>query len=252
MFLLLSNDDGYLSPGLTLMADVLRKEVERLAIMAPDRNCSAASHCLTLSRPLSVYAHGQEVYSVDGTPADCVYLATSGYFDCIPDMVISGINRGANLGNDVIYSGTVAAAFEGRYLSMPAIAVSNISENPKYFADSALIIRDILRHILKYPLSKKIFLNINIPDLPYKDIKGFKITTLGHRGPALPAIEVQNPRGQKMFWVGRFSAAEKQHSSTDMAVVTDGYVSITPLQFNLTHYQQLEPIEHWLKGISHD
>ena len=163
MLILLSNDDGYLAPGLQALASALRSYADRVLIMAPDRNMSGASHSLTLSRPLSVQTHGNDVFSVDGTPSDCVHLALNGYFEHKVDMVVSGINRGANLGDDVMYSGTVAAAYEGRNLGFPAVAVSNVSHCPQHFADSALLVVDLLKRLQKHTLPQGTFLNVNIP-----------------------------------------------------------------------------------------
>lgn len=246
MLLLLSNDDGYLAPGLQALAAALRAHAERVMIMAPDRNMSGASHSLTLSRPLSVQAHGNDVFSVDGTPADCVHLALNGYFEHKADMVISGINRGANLGDDVIYSGTVAAAYEGRNLGFPAMAVSNVARRPQHFADSALIVVDLLKRLQKHALPQGAFLNVNIPDLPYAEIKGFKTTVLGRRLSAQPAQGAKSPRGDEYLWVGAFGMADDAQADTDFAAVAEGFVSVTPLQFDLSHRAQLAAVECWL------
>lgn len=247
MFLLLSNDDGYLSPGLRIMAETLRQDVSRLAVMAPDRDCSGASHSLSLTRPLSVHDHGKGIFSVDGTPSDCVYLGLSGYFDQSPEMVISGINRGANLGDDVLYSGTVAAAFEGRHLGLPSIAVSNASHNPQYYEDSAKIVRDLFLHLRECPLPAKTLLNVNIPDLPYAQIKGFRTTVLGRRNASEPLIKAENPRGQALYWVGPAGSVAEGGEETDFHAVEAGYVSITPLQFDLTHHRQMSDVRTWLE-----
>ena len=171
MFLLLSNDDGYLSPGLRQLATALASEAARLAVIAPDRDCSGASHSLTLKRPLSVTDQGAGVWSVDGTPSDCVHLALTGYLDSLPDMVVSGINHGANMGEDVLYSGTVAAAFEGHNLGLPAIAVSVAAQQPQHLDSAVKSVIDLYRHLAANPLPQNLFLNINIPDLPYKTSK---------------------------------------------------------------------------------
>ncbi|MDO4777645.1 MAG: 5'/3'-nucleotidase SurE [Cardiobacteriaceae bacterium] len=249
MFLLLSNDDGYLSPGLRVMADVLRDQVGRLVVMAPDRDCSGASHSLTLKRPLAVHAHADGFYSVDGTPSDCVHLAVSGFFDERPQMVISGINRGANLGDDVMYSGTVAAAFEGRHLGLPAIAVSNVAHDPAHWESSAHVVLDLFRHVRQYPLAPNTLLNVNIPDLPYNEIRGFRTTTLGRRMEAMPLVETVNPRNKKLYWIGRAGEAAEGDEDTDFRAVEQGYVSVTPLQFNLTDFDQLGDVTQWLEGL---
>ena len=249
MFLLLSNDDGYLSPGLRAMADALRDQVARLVVMAPDRDCSGASHSLTLKRPLSVSAHEDGVYSVDGTPSDCVHLAVSGFFDERPHMVISGINRGANMGDDVLYSGTVAAAFEGRHLGLPSIAVSNVAHQPRHWQASAQVVRDLFAHIRAYPLPSHMFLNVNIPDLPYGDIRGFRSTVLGRRAEPGALVETLSPRDKTLFWIGRSGDALEDEGDTDFQAVADGFVSVTPLQFNLTDFDQLGDVARWLEGL---
>lgn len=249
MFLLLSNDDGYLSPGLRVMADTLRDQVGRLVVMAPDRDCSGASHSLTLKRPLAVQAHEDGIFSVDGTPSDCVHLAVSGFFDERPQMVISGINRGANMGDDVMYSGTVAAAFEGRHLGLPAIAVSNVSHEPRHWESSAHVVLDLFRHVRAHPLAPNTMLNVNIPDLPYNEIRGFRTTTLGRRMEAKPLVETVNPRNKKFYWIGQAGEAAEGDEDTDFQAVEQGYVSVTPLQFNLTDFDQLGDVTRWLEGL---
>lgn len=248
MFLLLANDDGYLAPGIQALAEALRPEVERLVVMAPDRNMSGASHSLSLTRPLSVRSYGEDVYSVEGTPSDCVHLALTGYFDEMPDMVISGINQGANMGDDVMYSGTVAAAFAGRHLGLPAIAISNESHNPKHYDASAQVAVDLLKRIRQFPLPAGTLLNVNVPDLPYSDIRGLKTTVLGARHPSQPLVRTQNPRGQTFYWLGVAGQARASDENTDFYAVGEGFVSITPLQFDLTNHRQLQDVEHWLEG----
>lgn len=249
MFVLLSNDDGYLSAGLRLLADALAKTVKRVVVMAPDRDCSGASHSLTLARPLNVYAHDAQIYSVDGTPADCVKVALSGYFETLPDMVISGINRGANLGDDVIYSGTVAAAFEGMQLGLPALAVSNVSHAPKHWQSSVEVVKQLLLDIQKKLLPENTLLNVNIPDLPYEQIKGRRLTVLGRREPSNALVTVENPRGQVMYWFDVAGQAKSSSQATDFDALAQGYVSITPLQFDLTHQSKLEEMQTWLKEL---
>lgn len=217
--------------------------------MAPDRDCSGASHSLTLRRPLTVTRHNEQLYSVDGTPSDCVNLALSGYFDEQPQMVISGINRGANLGDDVMYSGTVAAAFEGRHLGLPAIAVSSNAHHPEHFADAAKIVVDLFRHLRIHPLPANTLLNINIPDVPYQQIKGFRTTTLSTRSKPGALINARDPRGREMYWLGPPGDVANEGEETDFHAVTHGYVSVTPLQFDLTHHRQLDGVRSWLEDI---
>ncbi|MDO4643380.1 MAG: 5'/3'-nucleotidase SurE [Cardiobacteriaceae bacterium] len=247
MFLLLSNDDGYLSPGLRLLAEALSNEVARLSVIAPDRDCSGASHSLTLKRPLLVTDHGAGIWSVDGTPSDCVHLAMTGYFDVLPDMVISGINHGANMGDDVLYSGTVAAAFEGHNLGLPAIAVSNVASNPQHMDSAVKIVRDLFLRLAANPLPRNLFLNVNIPDLPYEQIKGLRATVLGTRHPAAPLIETKNPRGKTLFWIGPAGGIVSGEDNTDFNAIEGGYVSVTPLQFNLTAHNQIGDVVTWLE-----
>lgn len=249
MFLLLSNDDGYLSRGLRLMAQALAPEVERMVVMAPDRDCSGASHSLTLSRPLSVTAHDDVIHSVDGTPSDCVNLALSGYFDQQPEMVISGINRGANLGDDVMYSGTVAAAFEGRHLGLPAIAVSSVSHHPEHLDAAVQIVVDLFRHLRIHPLPANTLLNVNIPDRAYDDIRGFRTTILGTRTQPGALVEIKDPRARTMYWIGPPGDIDDNSEETDFHAVSEGYVSLTPLQFDLTHHRQLTDLRRWLENI---
>ncbi|WP_298048720.1 5'/3'-nucleotidase SurE [uncultured Cardiobacterium sp.] len=247
MFLLLSNDDGYLAPGLRRLADALHHEVNRLAVIAPDRDCSGASHSLTLKRPLSITEHGANIWSVDGTPSDCVHLALTGYLDTRPDMVISGINHGANMGEDVLYSGTVAAAFEGHNLGLPAIAVSIAARNPAHLDSAVKITTDLYRHMSESPLPRNLFLNINIPDLPYKDIKGIRATVLGARHPAGPLQQIKNPRDKILYWIGSAGNFAGGGDNTDFHAVEAGYVSVTPLQFDLTAHDQLHDLGTWLE-----
>ncbi len=247
MFLLLSNDDGYLSPGLRQLATALASEAARLAVIAPDRDCSGASHSLTLKRPLSVTDQGAGVWSVDGTPSDCVHLALTGYLDSLPDMVVSGINHGANMGEDVLYSGTVAAAFEGHNLGLPAIAVSVAAQQPQHLDSAVKSVIDLYRHLAANPLPQNLFLNINIPDLPYKDIKGCRATSLGTRHPAGPLQETKNPRGKTLFWIGAAGSRRAGDEQSDFHAVENGYISVTPLQFDLTAQRQIADVAAWLE-----
>ena len=249
MFLLLSNDDGYLSPGLRQLADALASEATRIAVIAPDRDCSGASHSLTLKRPLSVTDHGAGIWSVDGTPSDCVHLALTGYLDTLPDMIISGINHGANMGEDVLYSGTVAAAFEGHNLGLPAIAVSSTAHHPQHLDSAVKTVIDLYRHLTANPLPRNTFLNINIPDLPYKDLKGYRATVLGARHPAGPLQETKNPRGKTQFWIGSAGSRVEGNEQTDFHAVENGYISVTPLQFDLTAHRELPDVAAWLEEL---
>lgn len=245
MHILLSNDDGYLAQGLIALADGLRSFAD-ISVVAPDKNRSAASNSLTLEMPLRAHEMANGFIKVDGTPTDCVHLAITGLLKEEPDMVFSGINHGANLGDDVLYSGTVAAATEGRFLGLPAVAMSMVSSNPQHFASAVNVAQIILQRLLDKPLAKDILLNVNVPDLPWSDIKGFQSTRLGQRHKAEPVIQSQDPRGRAIYWVGPPGAEQGAGPGTDFYAVSQGYVSVTPLQLDLTRYDALDMIKDWL------
>lgn len=245
MHILLSNDDGYLAQGLIALADGLRSFAD-ISVVAPDKNRSAASNSLTLEIPLRAHEMANGFIKVDGTPTDCVHLAITGLLKEEPDMVFSGINHGANLGDDVLYSGTVAAATEGRFLGLPAVAMSMVSSNPQHFASAVNVAQIILQRLLDKPLAKDILLNVNVPDLPWSDIKGFQSTRLGQRHKAEPVIQSQDPRGRAIYWVGPPGAEQDAGPGTDFYAVSQGYVSVTPLQLDLTRYDALDMIKDWL------
>jgi len=245
MHILLSNDDGYLAQGLVALADGLRL-VADISVVAPDKNRSAASNSLTLEMPLRAQQMDNGFIKVDGTPTDCVHLAITGLLEIEPDMVFAGINHGANLGDDVLYSGTVAAATEGRFLGLPAIAISMVSSDPQYFETAVKVAGIILQRLLEQPLAKDILLNINVPDLPWSEIKGFQSTRLGQRHKAEPVIETQDPRGRTIYWVGPPGAEQDAGPGTDFYAVSQGYVSVTPLQLDLTRYDMLDTVKEWL------
>ncbi|GAW86452.1 5'-nucleotidase [Bathymodiolus platifrons methanotrophic gill symbiont] len=245
MHILLSNDDGYLAQGLVALADGLRL-VADISVVAPDKNRSAASNSLTLEMPLRAQQMDNGFIKVDGTPTDCVHLAITGLLETEPDMVFAGINHGANLGDDVLYSGTVAAATEGRFLGLPAIAISMVSSDPQYFDTAVKVAGIILQRLLEQPLAKDILLNINVPDLPWSEINGFQSTRLGQRHKAEPVIETQDPRGRTIYWVGPPGAEQDAGPGTDFYAVSQGYVSVTPLQLDLTRYDMLDKVKEWL------
>jgi len=245
MHILLSNDDGYLAQGLVALADGLRL-VADISVVAPDKNRSAASNSLTLEMPLRAQQMDNGFIKVDGTPTDCVHLAITGLLETEPDMVFAGINHGANLGDDVLYSGTVAAATEGRFLGLPAIAISMVSSDPQYFETAVKVAGIILQRLLEQPLAKDILLNINVPDLPWSEIKGFQSTRLGQRHKAEPVIKAQDPRGRTIYWVGPPGAEQDAGPGTDFYAVSLGYVSVTPLQLDLTRYDMLDTVKEWL------
>jgi len=243
--ILLSNDDGYLADGLATLALSLR-DVAELDIVAPDRNQSGASHSLTLDRPLRVAQTRDGMYYVNGTPTDCVHLALTGLFDNDPDMVIAGINHGANLGDDTLYSGTVAAAAEGRFLGLPAIAVSLVGDEPRHFDTAGRAIRKIVAQLHDHPLSPDTTLNVNVPDVPYGDLRGIRATRLGYRHRAEPVIKSLDPKGRPVYWVGPPGAGQDAGPGTDFHAVENGYVSVTPMRFDLTERSALEHLATWL------
>lgn len=250
MRILLSNDDGFRAPGLRVLAGVLR-EVAEVVVVAPDRNRSGASNSLTLDMPLRARREEEGVISVEGTPTDCVHLAITGLLDEDPDMVIAGINHGANLGDDVLYSGTVAAAMEGRFLGLPAIAVSLVcgEEEPRHFETAARAVVEIIGHLRRDPLPADTILNVNVPDRPWAELAGFAATRLGHRHKSEPVVRDSDPRGRPIYWVGPPGSGADAGPGTDFDAVARGRVSITPLQVDLTRYAALETVARWLQGV---
>jgi len=245
MHILISNDDGYLAQGLKQLAAALR-EYAQISVVAPDRNRSAASNSLTLEHPLRAITGDEGFVRVDGTPTDCVHLAITGLLDPEPDMVFAGINHGANLGDDVLYSGTVAAATEGRFLGLPAIAISLAASNPQHFATAAQVAVELLRKIQQQPLPNDTLLNVNVPDLPLTELKGMQITRLGQRHKAEPVIKSADPRGNPIYWVGPPGAEQDAGPGTDFDAIKNGYVSITPLQLDLTRFERIQSLSDWL------
>jgi 5'-nucleotidase len=243
--ILISNDDGYQSDGLATLALSI-SDLAEVVIVAPDRNQSGASHSLTLETPLRVGRTRDGIYYVNGTPTDCVHLALTGFLDDEPDMVIAGINHGANLGDDVLYSGTVAAAAEGRFLGLPAIAVSLVGENPRHFDTAGHVIRVLIQQLENSPLPPDTTLNINVPDVPYQELRGFRSTRLGYRHRAEPVIESHDPKGRLLYWVGAAGAGQDAGPGTDFHAVENGFISVTPLHFDLTRHTGLEVLETWL------
>ena len=249
MHILLSNDDGYLAPGLGAMATAL-SETDAVTVVAPERDRSGSSNSLTLERPLRVHRAENGFYFVTGTPTDCVHLAITGLLDEEPDMVVSGINAGANMGDDVLYSGTVAAAMEGRFLGLPAIAVSMTSYDPHHYETGVKAIAGIIDRLRVEPLQQKSILNVNVPDVPWDEIKGYRITRLGNRHKSEGVIRQTDPRGDDMYWVGPPGAAQDAGEGTDFYAVEQKFISITPLQIDLTRYDSLHYLEDWLQGHS--
>ncbi|RME35093.1 MAG: 5'/3'-nucleotidase SurE [Gammaproteobacteria bacterium] len=248
MFFLLSNDDGYRAPGLGCLAAALA-QVGEVAVVVPDRDRSGASNSLTLDLPLRVSEMADGVLAVNGTPTDCVHLAITGLLDREPDMVVSGINAGANLGDDVLYSGTVAAAMEGRFLGYPALAVSLVGEEPGHFDTAVAVTMALIRQLRRHPLPSDTILNINVPDLPMEEISGWEATRLGYRHKAEPVIQDRDPRGRKLYWVGPPGPEQDAGPGTDFHTIRQGRVSITPLQLDLTRHDSLSTLSGWLEGI---
>jgi 5'-nucleotidase len=245
MRILLSNDDGYFAPGLACLAEMLSSLAD-ITVVAPERDRSGASNSLTLDRPLSLRKAHSGFYYVNGTPTDCVHLAVTGMLDHLPDMVISGINHGANMGDDTIYSGTVAAATEGYLLGVPSIAVSLVSKGAGNYVTAARVVAEIVGRHQDQPFTSPVLLNVNVPDVPYEQIQGREVTRLGRRHKAEPVVKSENPRGETVYWVGAAGAAQDAGSGTDFGAVARGMVSVTPLQIDLTHYGQMDVIKGWL------
>jgi 5'-nucleotidase len=245
MHILLSNDDGYSAPGLVALAAAL-KERAQVTVVAPERNRSGASNSLTLDRPLHVSTASNGFFKVDGTPTDCVHLAITGLLEQEPDMVFAGINHGANLGDDVIYSGTVAAATEGRFLGLPAMAVSLDGNHPLHFDTAARVATRLLENLLANPLPDDTILNVNVPDVPFDAIRGFQATRLGQRHKAESVIRSTDPRGREIYWVGSAGPEQDAGPGTDFYAIRHNFVSVTPLQIDLTRHDGLAALAKWL------
>jgi 5'-nucleotidase len=247
MKILVSNDDGYQAPGIICLVETLQRFAE-VTVVAPDRNRSGASNSLTFDYPLRPKRADNGFIYVDGTPTDCVHLAVTGLLDTLPDMVVSGINAGSNLGDDVIYSGTVAAAMEGRFLGLPALAISMTSFNPHHYLTAARVVESLLARLQNAELSLPAdsILNINVPDLPMDEIKGMQVTRLGSRHCAEPAIKSEDPHGTLIYWIGPAGPEQDAGPGTDFDAVNQGYVSITPLHVDLTRHSALDSLKEWL------
>jgi 5'-nucleotidase len=245
MRILLSNDDGYLAPGLAALAAAL-DDLGEVIVIAPERNRSGASNSLTLDRPLQLRRAANGFSYVNGTPTDCVHLAVTGILEHQPDIVVSGINLGANMGDDTIYSGTVAAATEGYLLGLPAIAISLASFSGRHFETAAGIARENVERFMRAPFKQPVLLNINVPDVPSELLRGTRVTRLGRRHKAEPAVKSISPRNDTVYWVGAAGAAADAGEGTDFHAVENGWVSITPLQIDLTHTGQIETVADWM------
>lgn len=252
MRVLVSNDDGVDAPGIRILGDYLRAAGHEVTIVAPDRDRSGASNSLTLDRPLRAKRVGEGIFSVSGTPTDCVHLALTGLLKAEPDIVVSGINNFANMGDDVIYSGTVAAAMEGRFLGLPAIAMSLATGNHqgRFFETAARAACEIMARLLVDPLPANTILNVNVPDRAWSEIRGFEVTRLGQRHRAAPCVAQQDPRGRTVYWIGAAGEEQDAGPGTDFHSVRMGCVSITPIHVDLTRYQALEKVSSWVEGLS--
>lgn len=251
MHFLISNDDGYRATGIELLAAAM-SEMGEVTVVAPDRNRSGASNSLTLDSPLYVKRAENGFFFVNGTPTDCVHLAITGLIDSEPDLVISGVNAGANLGDDVLYSGTVAAAMEGRFLGCPALAVSLAGENPVHFETAVRVVVNMVDALSDNSLVNDLLLNINIPDLPFEQLGDIEVTRLGYRHMAEPAIKMHDPENREIYWIGPPGAGDDAGAGTDFYAIEQGNISITPLQTDLTRYNALDKVSAWVKTLSHE
>jgi 5'-nucleotidase len=250
MRILLSNDDGYKAEGILTLAESL-KSLADITVVAPERNRSGASNSLTLEYPLHAHRADDGHFYIDGTPTDCVHLAITGLLEQEPDMVVSGINAGANLGDDVLYSGTVAAAMEGRFLGLPAMAVSLAGPEPQqHYATAAEVAVRMVTKLMREPLPADVILNINVPDVPYEQLEGFEVTRLGHRHKAEPVVRMQDPRGRDIYWVGPAGAEQDAGPGTDFHAIRRNCVSITPLHVDLTSYRSMDGLARWVEHIA--
>ncbi|MDX9700194.1 MAG: 5'/3'-nucleotidase SurE [Rhodocyclaceae bacterium] len=246
MRILLSNDDGYFAPGIAALAEALQ-DLAEITVVAPERDRSGASNSLTLDRPLSLRRATNGFYFVNGTPTDCVHLAVTGMLEHLPDMVVSGINHGANMGDDTIYSGTVAAATEGFLLGVPSIAVSLVSKSSVDFSAAARVTRELVQRFMQHPIRQPALLNVNVPEGEYDALRGIRVTRLGKRHKAEPVVRDSTPRGDTVYWIGPAGQAADAGGGTDFNAVAEGFVSITPLQIDLTHNGLIPVVDEWLE-----
>jgi len=247
MKILLSNDDGIAAEGLRSLADSLAS-LGTLTVVAPDRNRSGASNSLTLDAPLRVINTAPGWYAVNGTPTDCVHLAISGLLSEVHDLVVTGVNDGANLGDDVLYSGTVAGAIEARFLGLSTLAVSVAHQGPgaQHFATGARVARELIDSMIRQPLPEPMILNVNVPDVPYAQLKGLRATRLGFRHRSEPTVASSDPRGRPVYWIGAPGAGQDAGPGTDFHAIAAGYVSVTPLSVDLTRHGALPGLDAWL------
>ena len=245
MKILVSNDDGYFAPGITLLAEALR-QLGEVTVVAPERDRSGASNSLTLDRPLTVRRAANGYFSVNGTPTDCVHIAVTGLLDFTPDVVVSGVNLGANMGDDTIYSGTVAAAVEGYLLGIPSVAVSLASKAGEHFESAIGVALQLVERLRRRPFGEPVLLNVNVPDIPAGELLGLEVTRLGKRHKAEPVVKIDTPRGETAYWIGPAGGAADAGPGTDFHAVESGRVSVTPLRMDLTHGTQLARAKEWI------
>ncbi|OGT80025.1 MAG: 5'/3'-nucleotidase SurE [Gammaproteobacteria bacterium RIFCSPLOWO2_02_FULL_61_13] len=250
MHFLVSNDDGYQSAGIEALAAAL-SVIGRVTVVAPDRNRSGASNSLTLDAPLYTRAARNGFTFVNGTPTDCVHLAVTGLLEHEPDMVLSGINSGPNLGDDVLYSGTVAAAMEARFLGRPAVALSLAGENPVHYDAAARATVELVQLLMRNPDQQDLLLNINFPDVPYEEYTGWEVTRLGHRHKSEPAVRMQDPKRRTVYWVGPVGPGQDAGPGTDFHAVARNAISVTPMQVDLTRHGLLVPLAELVSGLNH-
>jgi 5'-nucleotidase len=248
MKILISNDDGVHAPGLEALFDAL-EELGEVTVVAPDRNLSGASSSLTLTNPLRLHKHKNGFYSVNGTPTDCVHLAINQLMSGPPDIVVAGVNHGANLGDDTFYSGTVSAAAEGRHLGLPAVAMSLVSRNENNLKAAAKVAKEVVKHIVNNPIPSDQILNVNVPDLAYDQIAGFEVTRLGRRHKAEMMQKQQDPWGRDIYWYGELGRELDAGEGTDFFAITNNKVSITPLKIDMTAYDSIETVANWVKQL---
>jgi 5'-nucleotidase len=247
MEILISNDDGFQSTGIRVLAAALAR-IATVTVVAPDRDRSGASNSLTLDAPVRATRMENGITCVSGTPTDCVHLAITGLLEREPDMVVAGINAGANLGDDVLYSGTVAAAMEGRFLGLPAIAISLASHKPVHYSTAAQVAVELVQRVLARALPADTILNVNVPDVPLDQLAGMEVTRLGHRHKSEPVVPMIDPRGRTVYWVGPAGPEQDAGPGTDFHAVRTGHVSVTPIDVDLTRYAALDSISNWLNG----
>lgn len=248
MRILISNDDGYSAPGLQALFDAL-KGLGELTVVAPETNSSGTSNALTLNRPLWMHTASSGFHYVNGTPSDCVHVALTGMLDFRPDLVVSGINNGANMGDDTLYSGTVAAATEAHLFGIPSIAFSLVDRKWKHLDSAARVAREIVQRHIQSPLAGNVLLNVNIPAVPYDALDGFRITRLGKRHPSQPVVRTSTPYGEPVYWIGPVGKIADAGADTDFGAIEQLAVSMTPLRVDMTHYDELNSLQKWARSL---